>query len=106
MTIKRTTIIMASTLAIAKRRADKLGIPRGAMVWPRSLGDLDRHGKLALYVDVSLWEHPRAEELADYIATRWAVSQPRPDRATPAGRRMSLVVNYTSTTEPTKGATL
>lgn len=71
------TIVIAATLAIAKRRADALGIDRGAMLWPRSATDLRGRGALALYVDVSLWDHPRAEELADYVSWRWQRAQPR-----------------------------
>lgn len=70
-----TVVIIAATFAIAKRRADAMGIKRAAMLWPRSSADLVGFDHLPLYVDPTLWDHPRSEDMADYVSARWQRAQ-------------------------------
>lgn len=69
-TTRKRLIVLAGTLAQAKRHADTYGLPHAAIVWPRNVSDLNGLHHLPVYIGPSIWSHPRAMSLTEYAGDR------------------------------------
>lgn len=80
MTTTKRLIVLAGTLAQAKRHADAYGIPHALILWPRNLSDLDKAHRIPLFISPTLWSHPDAERLTQYAADRLELTHKRGTR--------------------------
>ena len=67
---RRDLIVLASTRALAMRAAEVRGVPANLVLWPRKTQDLKGYDYVPIWVDKSFWDHPRAEDLADWLEER------------------------------------
>lgn len=86
-------IALVSTRARATMIGQRDGLAPAEVLWPRTLGDLDGRGTVPVYVDLSLWDHPAADDLADYFAARVRAQERRRARKTQLARGRSSALN-------------
>lgn len=64
-------VVIAGSVERAKAIGARHHLHPGTVLWPRSLADLVGQENVDLYVDLwSASRHPRADDMADYVAGR------------------------------------
>lgn len=86
-------VVLSSTRARAVEVAARQGVEPSRVLWPRSVSDLAGRDDLPLYADVSLWDHPRADDMAGYFATRVLAGERQRARETQLARGRSSALN-------------
>lgn len=66
---ERDLIILARSKLVAERIATARGIDLPRMLWPRDIDDLRGYEGTPIWVDKTLWGHPHALDLAEFVAT-------------------------------------